>query len=515
MLSKVITYGILGIKSFRIDVETNISRGIPEFDIVGQGDVSIKEARVRVRTAINNNGYKFPDGRICVNLAPAGLRKEGAFLDLPIAVGILSAAGVVNCACINKCAIIGELSLDGKVKESNGVLIRLTQAAKEGALHAIVPYANANEAMNVKELNVFPVDDLRGAIAVLNTLSENSKGMECGLIDSQGRIVGEVTEEDFPDFSEVKGQCQAKRAMEIAACGGHNVLMLGAPGCGKTMLGKRFTSILPPLSDSEAYEVTGVYSLARLLPAEEGLMRVRPLRVICPGITKTALVGGGRPLIPGEISLAHKGVLFMDEMTEYDTSLIQILRQPLEQRSMLISRLGYTQCLPTDFIFIGAANPCRCGKLFEGTCTCTPMQVKTTISRISKPILDRIDIHIPMKRVSFNDMDSLSANETSAQIRKRVINVREYQKERYKNSNIEVNAHMTLKDREKYCRLESGGKNILQKATDVMGFSARAYDKILKIARTIADMEFSETIKVTHITEAISYRTLDNMISEK
>lgn len=520
MLSKIITYGILGIKSFRIDVETNISRGIPEFDVVGQGDVSIKEARVRVRTAINNSGYKFPDGRIAVNLAPAGLRKEGAFLDLPMAIGILAAGGEVRCSCIDKCAIIGELSLNGSVRSSAGVLVRLTQAAKEGAVHALVPCENANEAFNVKELNIFPVENLKDAVRILNSLTLESRGMNSGYLDKCGNIEKnnekvELQNDEVLDFSDVKGQYHAKRAMEIAACGGHNIIMVGAAGCGKTMLGKRFSSILPPLSDKEAYEVTGVYSLARMLPAGYGLMKTRPLRLISPGITRTALIGGGRPLIPGEISLAHKGVLFMDEMTEYDSSLIQLLRRPLEQKNMLISRLGYTQNLPTDFIFIGAANPCRCGKLFEGTCKCTPLQIKSTISRISKPILDRVDIHIPMKRVPFKDMDSDNYNETSDIVRSRVIKVREFQKERYKKSDTQTNSSMTIRDREKYCILNRNGKNLLQKATEVMGLSARAYDKVLKIARTIADMEFNDSINEDHIAEAISYRTIDNMIDEK
>ena len=400
MLSKIITYGIRGTKSFKIDLETNISRGIPEFNVVGQGDVSIKEARVRVRTAINNSGYKFPNGRIAVNLAPAGLRKEGAFLDLPMAVGILAAGGEVKCSCINKCAIIGELSLNGSVRPSVGVLIRLAQAAKDGALHAIIPYENANEALNVKELNVFPVSSLKEAVSILNSITVKTQGMNRGCLDKWGNMEAQSNEDkirndELLDFSDVKGQYQAKRAMEIAACGGHNIIMVGAAGCGKTMLGKRFTGILPPLSVGEAYEVTGVYSLAGMLPSDYGLMRTRPLRLISPGITRSALIGGGRPLIPGEISLAHKGVLFMDEMTEYDSSLIQLLRRPLEQKNMLISRLGYTENLPTDFIFIGAANPCRCGKLFEGTCKCTPLQIKSTLSKISKPVFDRIDIHLP------------------------------------------------------------------------------------------------------------------------
>lgn len=520
MLSKIITYGIWGTKSFKIDLETNISRGIPEFNVVGQGDVSIKEARVRVRTAINNSGYKFPNGRIAVNLAPAGLRKEGAFLDLPMAVGILAAGGEVKCSCINKCAIIGELSLNGSVRPSVGVLIRLAQAAKDGALHAIIPYENANEALNVKELNVFPVRSLKEAVSILNSITVKTQGMNRGCLDKWGDMEAQSNEDklrndELLDFSDVKGQYQAKRAMEIAACGGHNIIMVGAAGCGKTMLGKRFTGILPPLSVGEAYEVTGVYSLAGMLPSDYGLMRTRPLRLISPGITRSALIGGGRPLIPGEISLAHKGVLFMDEMTEYDSSLIQLLRRPLEQKNMLISRLGYTENLPTDFIFIGAANPCRCGKLFEGTCKCTPLQIKSTLSKISKPVFDRIDIHIPMKRVPFKDIDEDGNNESSAVIRSRVVKVRELQSARYKNCDTRTNSSMTLREREKYCILSKDGKLLLQKATDCMGFSARAYDKVLKIARTIADMDFEESIKEAHIAEAISYRTLDSVMEDE
>ena len=522
MLSNVKTYGVLGIKSFQIDVETNISRGIPEFDIVGQGDVSIKESRVRVRTAIKNSGYDFPDGKIAVNLAPAALRKEGTFLDLPIAVGILCAAGNIKCECIKQCAIIGELSLSGEIRPIEGMLIRLTQAVMDGAKNAIVPWENGHEAMLVRECNIFPVKNLIETVTVLNSITSDSKGVSMGNVGINGNfeectpVVSSVnTYENVEDFSDIKGQYQARRGMEIAACGGHNILLAGAPGCGKTMLGRRFAGILPPLTDSEAYEVTGVYSLARLLPRGRGLMRNRPFRVISPGITKTALIGGGRPLIPGEISLAHNGVLFMDEMTEYDSSLIQLLRQPLERRSLLVSRLGYSQCLPTDFIFVGAANPCKCGKYFEGNCTCTPNQIRASLSRISKPILDRIDLHVPMKRIPFDDINSPDSSECSSVIRERVIKVREYQLDRYKGENISLNAHLTGADIKKYCTLDRDCKKLIGKATETMGLSVRAYDKILKIARTIADMEFSDSIKVNHVAEAIQYRTFDNLFTEK
>ncbi|MBE7066411.1 MAG: ATP-binding protein [Ruminococcaceae bacterium] len=521
MLSNIKTYGILGIKSFQIDVETNISRGIPEFDIVGQGDVSIKESRVRVRTAIINSDYKFPDGKIAVNLAPAALRKEGTFLDLPIAVGILCASGDIKCKCIDRCAIIGELSLSGEVRPVEGMLIRLSQAVLDGAMHAIVPYENADEAVLVKECNIYPVKDLTETVSVLNSLTLDSKGISMGRVCCDGSFdesssgIDLNISDNIEDFSDVKGQYQARRAMEIAACGGHNILLAGAPGCGKTMLGRRFAGILPPLTDSEAYEVTGVYSLARLLPNNKGLMRIRPLRIISPGITKIALIGGGRPLMPGEISLAHNGVLFMDEMTEYESSFIQLLRQPLERRSLLVSRLGHAQCLPTDFIFVGAANPCKCGRYFEGECTCTPNQVRATLSRISKPILDRIDLHVPMKRISYDDIESQDSCECSSIIRQRVIQVRAYQLERYKGKGLTLNAHLTGADINTYCALDKECRKLLRKATDTMRFSARGYNKIIKIARTIADMEFSDSISVDHVAEAISYRAFDSLFTEE
>ncbi len=496
MIVHVNTFGLFGVSGLYVDAEVNISKGISGFEIIGMGNIAVKEASGRIKAAMENIGYKFPVGKITVNLAPASIRKEGSSFDLAIAIGILKSTGIIN-RIISKYAFIGELSMDGYVRPIRGVLPMVHSAMKMGIEKCIVPIENAQEAALVDKCKIYPASSLLDAINIINDEREEWKN---DAIDDENVV--------FPDFYDVRGQTQAVRAAEIAAAGGHNILFIGAPGCGKTMIANRIQGIMPELTQDEAMEVTPVYSVMGLMN-ECKLIKRPPFRSVYPDVTKAGLIGGGGKPVPGEISLAHNGILFLDELAEFDRNVIQGLRQPMESGKIRISRCGDFVEFPSEFMLVCASNPCRCGKLFEdGRCTCTPLQAKSYLSRISKPILDRIDLHVSVRRVSDNYNED--QRYTTTEIRKRVIQARKIQNKRYSDKPFKTNGRMDSNSIARYCILESESERILKKAIELSQISMRGYEKILKTARTIADLELSEQIKTEHIAESIQYRFLDN-----
>jgi len=505
LVSTVFSFGLSGLQGYIVSVETDISKGIPNFEIVGWGDITVRESCARVEAAIKNQGYSFPLGKIIVNLAPANRKKEGSNLDLALAIGILASVYNISNDKLKNTALIGELSLNGTLRPVKGVLPMVKAGKLNGLKRIILPKENLNEAKLVEGLCVIGVESLSQALQIIiNDVSfqNNSNPYYVSALSK------DILEEDF---IQVSAQKEAKRVLEIAACGQHNLIMLGCAGCGKSMLAKRIPGIMPPLSFEEAFEVTSIYSIAGLINNEAGLFTERPFRSVHSSVTANALIGGGRPVIPGEISLANHGVLFLDEMTEMTRKAVESLRQPLEDHRINISRLGSREILPADFLLIAAANPCKCGKLFETDkkCTCTPYQIKNYLSRLSKPIMDRIDMHLTMRSLKYNEIKK-GGEECSAKIRKRVINAREIQKERYRNDDIKVNSHLTRGLIDKYCKLDEKSKNLISSAVDKYGYSVRGYEKIIKIARTIADMEQRSDISVNDVAEAMQYRWFDN-----
>ncbi|MEZ0537979.1 YifB family Mg chelatase-like AAA ATPase [Caldicellulosiruptoraceae bacterium PP1] len=505
MLSKVTTLSYIGIKGFEVTVEADITNGIPSFDIVGLPDTTIKEAKERVRLAIKNSGFEFPTGKITINLAPASTKKEGSSFDLPIAVAILkSSEQIINNSYY---AIIGELSLDGQVKKVSGALLMTIAAYELGFKNIIVPYENRNECAVVKGINVFPVTTLKEAVDLIN--GENEKFAYQFDINSLFNIdhLYDV------DFSEVKGQEYVKRAVEIAVAGMHNLLMIGPPGSGKTMISRRIPTILPQMTFEESLEVTKIYSSAGLISENEGLITKRPFRTPHHTASSIALIGGGKIPKPGEVSLAHNGVLFLDEFPEFDKRTIEVLRQPLEDGIITISRANATVTYPARFMLVASMNPCPCGFYLseDKECTCLPHQVKQYMGKISKPIQDRIDIHIEVKQVSLRSIDDKSTKDSKT-MRENILKAREIQLERFKNAGINFNSQMKPSQINKYCRLNSKEKELMENAFDKLKLSFRAYSKILKVSRTIADLEGSQDIKSEHLLEAINYRILDRLI---
>jgi len=502
MLAKVNSGAVIGIDGYLVEVEVDLAQGMPAFDIVGLPDSAVKESRERVRTAIRNTGYTFPIKRITVNLAPADIRKSGPAFDLPIAVGLLIGTGVLPKVAPHEAFFTGELSLDGVVRPVSGVLPMILAARAGGLCNCFVPAANAQEAALVDGVNIYPI----------NTIDElidhfNGEFLSPVKIDIQA-IFRENAATHLTDFSDVKGQPGVKRALEVSAAGYHNMLMVGPPGAGKTMLATRMPTIMPDLDFEESIEITKIYSIAGLLDSKCQLVTNRPFRAPHHTASFMSLTGGGRVPSPGEISLAHNGVLFLDELTEFQKKALEVLRQPLEDGTINLARAGGVCTYPSAFLLLASMNPCPCGFYGTDKCRCAQHEVDRYLNKVSGPLLDRLDIQCEVASV---DYDALSGEpaETSTEIKKRVLLARKRQKERFAKEAVKVNAHMTAPLIDKYCVLGPDERKLLQQAFDRMNLSARAYHKILKISRTIADLAGEDKINVMHITEAISYRGLD------
>lgn len=508
MVARVITATTIGLNAHKIDVEIDFVHSLPNISIVGLPDTAVNEAKERVRSAVKNSGFTFPALRVVVNLAPADIKKEGTNFDLPIAVGILTQGGFIEEDKIQNTAFLGELSLDGSLRSVNGVLPLVSGLKEINVKRVIVPLVNAKEAALVEGIEVFGAEYL---IDVVNHFSENSYSkLKQTIINVQDYLQKKAYNDYIYDFKDVKGQQKAKRAMEIAAAGGHNLLMMGSPGSGKTLMAKCFASILPPLELQEALELTKIYSISGLLPSNEPLITNRPYRPVHHSASAVGIIGGGSNPKPGEITLAHRGVLFLDEMVEFPRNVLETLRQPLEDGEVIISRAQTSIKYPADFMLLGAMNPCPCGFLGDSQkqCTCSEFQIQRYRSRLSGPLLDRIDLQIEVPRLKPEELLNMkSDSEPSSEIRKRVVNARKIQVQRYLGTSILTNSELTSKLIKKFCQIDEPSENMLKTAIIKFNLSGRSYDRILKLSRTIADLEEANNITQMHIAQALQYRT--------
>ena len=503
MVTKAITAATAGIDAYKIEIEVDVVNSLPSINIVGLPDNAVNEARERVRSAIKNSGFSFPKGRLIINLAPADIRKEGTNFDLPIAIGILKEEGIAI-PDDNETAFLGELSLDGSIRKVNGVLPLVSGLKDAGIKTVFVPEENAREAALIQGINVY------GAASLGDIVNHFAETPLKPTVVNINDFLSMHSEQDYVyDFKDVKGQQKAKKALEIAAAGGHNVLMSGSPGSGKTLMAKCFASILPPLELEEAIELTKIYSISGLLESDKPLITKRPYRAVHHTASPNGIIGGGINPKPGEITLAHRGVLFLDEMAEFPRNVLEVLRQPMEDGEVTISRTRLSIKYPAKFTLIGAMNPCPCGFLGdkEKQCTCSDFQIKRYLSKISGPLLDRIDLIINVPRLSSDDLINIKTeSESSAEIRKRVINARKIQTERYKDEGIFTNSELNPKQIKKYCALDKESSEFLKIAAQKYSLSGRKFHRILKISRTIADLAGSKNIELNHISQALQYR---------
>lgn len=510
MLAKVKSGTLRGVDAYLVEVEVDLSPGLPAFTTVGLPETAVKESKDRVRAALKNSGYKFPGNRITINLAPADVRKEGTGFDLPVAIGILAAQGIVAQDHLDKFLVFGELSLDGNLKATRGVL-SMALATRQAGLSLIIPRENAREAGVVQGIEIYAIDHLGQLVEFLEGRENLSPFSPSSLEDFNPESEGEL------DFQDVKGQEPVKRALLLAAAGGHNVLMIGAPGSGKTMLAQRLPGILPPLGFEEALETSKIYSVVGLLKPGQGLLTQRPFRSPHHTISDAGLIGGGTTPRPGEVSLAHNGVLFLDELPEFKRSTLEVLRQPMEDGVVTISRAATSLTYPAKFMMVASMNPCFCGQYGDSrrVCSCTPQQIKNYRSRISGPLLDRIDIQMQVVAVPFQDLSEESGGSGSKEMRAQVLGARRIQEKRFARTRIFANAQMTPRLIKEFCTLGVESRRLLEAAVERFGLSARGYSRILKIARTIADLEGVADLALPHVAEAIQYRTLDRQLSSE